>query len=161
MAVWTLVHNAWPPARAQVHSPCSACVTAPSICSPAYRTGPSLPILGPVVRTGGWVGMGVPLDSSLGLDPLLRDQTRTTKEVVLELASLSDWRGSETWPSLNGNPCRNLSVHKQTLGDSAPWAERLGVVLERPGFLLRILPCDTYVPSEWSLLCAWGSSFLK
>lgn len=50
------------------------------------------------------MGMGVPLDSSLGLDPLLRDQTRTTKKVVLELAGLSDWRGSETWPALMGIP---------------------------------------------------------
>lgn len=93
MAVWTRVPSAWPPARAQARSLCSACVTALSTCLPASRTGPSLPILGPVVRTGGWVGMGVHLDTRLNLDPLLRDQTMHTKEAVLELADLSDWSG--------------------------------------------------------------------
>jgi hypothetical protein len=39
---------------------------------------------------------------------------------------------------------------------SAPWAERLGVVLERPGLLLRLLPV-----AALSLLCTLGSSFVK
>lgn len=46
-------------------------------------------------RTSGedwWVsGSGVHPDTKLGLDPPLRDQTRHAKEVVLELARLSDW----------------------------------------------------------------------